>query len=132
MQTLAGSTFDSSQLVLTACMGYFNITEDTLQELREKHRPSILAAAEERTKEGQAFKDTKRLASKMYSFKYEKKSTARSPDKACLNKVSDLDSNSENVEKFIKGITGDSEVGFLPDLQEQVLCALSLSLSLKE
>lgn len=41
LQSLAGSTFDSSQLVLTACMGYQAVGEARLQELRNKHRPSL-------------------------------------------------------------------------------------------
>lgn len=48
LQSLTGSTFDSSQLVLTACMGYPNVNESRLQELRNKHRPAVRAAAEER------------------------------------------------------------------------------------
>lgn len=44
LQSLAGSTFDSSQLVLTASMGYHNVSEVRLQELRNKHRPAIRAA----------------------------------------------------------------------------------------
>ncbi|KAH9612910.1 hypothetical protein KSS87_001762 [Heliosperma pusillum] len=44
LQSLAGSTFDSSQLVLTACMGFQNVHEARLQELRDKHRPSVIAA----------------------------------------------------------------------------------------
>ncbi|WOG96200.1 hypothetical protein DCAR_0415533 [Daucus carota subsp. sativus] len=49
LQSLAGSTFDSSQLVLTACMGYPNVNESRLQELRNKNRPAVRAAAEERS-----------------------------------------------------------------------------------
>jgi hypothetical protein len=41
LQSLAGSTFDSSQLDLTACMGYQAVGEARLQELRNKHRPSL-------------------------------------------------------------------------------------------
>ncbi|KAK4775219.1 hypothetical protein SAY86_010154 [Trapa natans] len=50
LQSLAGSTFDSSQLVLTACMGYLNVNEKRLHELRDKHRAAVIAAAEERSK----------------------------------------------------------------------------------
>ncbi|KAJ4972607.1 hypothetical protein NE237_005781 [Protea cynaroides] len=49
-QSLAGSTFDSSQLVLTASMGYQTVNEARLCELREKHSPSVIAAMEERSK----------------------------------------------------------------------------------
>uniref|UniRef100_A0A6V7QYL9 Rab-GAP TBC domain-containing protein n=1 Tax=Ananas comosus var. bracteatus TaxID=296719 RepID=A0A6V7QYL9_ANACO len=50
LQSLTSSTFDSSQLVLTACMGYQAVNETKLQELRNKHRPSVIAAMEERAR----------------------------------------------------------------------------------
>ncbi|RZC76569.1 hypothetical protein C5167_000778 [Papaver somniferum] len=50
MQSLTSSTFDSSQLVLTASMGYQAVNEARLQELRDKHRPSVIASIEERVK----------------------------------------------------------------------------------
>ncbi|CAA0829561.1 Ypt/Rab-GAP domain of gyp1p superfamily protein [Striga hermonthica] len=50
LQSLTGSTFDSSQLVLTACMGFQNIHEKRLRELRSKHRLAVFAALEERSK----------------------------------------------------------------------------------
>ncbi|PKA62863.1 hypothetical protein AXF42_Ash018857 [Apostasia shenzhenica] len=68
LQSLAGSTFDSSQLVLTACMGYQTIDEVRLLELREKYRPEVVAAMEERSR---GIKDSKGLASKLYSFKHD-------------------------------------------------------------
>ncbi|KAK7355594.1 hypothetical protein VNO80_14854 [Phaseolus coccineus] len=37
LQSLVGSTFDSSQLVFTACMGYLAVIEAKLKQLREKH-----------------------------------------------------------------------------------------------
>jgi hypothetical protein len=46
---MASETFDSSQLVLTACMGFQSVTETKLQELRSKHRPQVLAALHERS-----------------------------------------------------------------------------------
>ncbi|CAM6094880.1 unnamed protein product [Calypogeia fissa] len=49
LQSMAGNTFDSSQLVLMACMGFQMVTESRLQELRLKHRPDVLAALEERS-----------------------------------------------------------------------------------
>lgn len=56
LQSLAGSTFDSSQLVLIACMGYQSVDELTLQELRLKHRPQVLAALSERALERSAWR----------------------------------------------------------------------------
>ncbi|KAK4432415.1 TBC1 domain family member 8 [Sesamum alatum] len=128
LQTLAGSTFDSSQLVLTACMGFLTITEDRLQELREQHRPAIVATVEERAKGGRVFKDPKGLATKLYSFKHnpesivkENKNEAGPGDKVDAGEISDLDSHGANFDEFLKGITIDSEVDSLPDLQEQVV-----------
>ncbi|KAI3447633.1 hypothetical protein Pfo_004298 [Paulownia fortunei] len=128
LQTLAGSTFDSSQLVVTACIGFLTITEDRLQELREKHRPAILAAVEERARGGRVFKDPKGLATKLYSFKHdpesivkENKTEAGSGDKIDVGEISDLDSHSANLDEILKGMTVDSEVDSLPDLQEQVV-----------
>eukprot|EP00250_Pteridium_aquilinum_P014765 c22188_g1_i1 orf=480-2690(-) len=43
LQSSASATFDSSQLVLTACVGYQFVTESHLQQLRQKHRPQVLA-----------------------------------------------------------------------------------------
>jgi len=71
LQSLAGSTFDSSQLVLTACMGFQSVGEMGLQELRKKHRPEILTAMEERSKDRGSWKDKKGLATKLYSFKHD-------------------------------------------------------------
>ncbi|CAN4106945.1 unnamed protein product [Withania somnifera] len=68
LQSLAGSTFDSSQLVLTACMGYQNVNEARLEELRNKHRPAVKAAVEERFKGLQVWRDCQGLASKLSSF----------------------------------------------------------------
>ncbi|KAL6528747.1 hypothetical protein OROMI_029392 [Orobanche minor] len=128
LQTLSGSTFDSSQLVLTACIGFLTINEDRLEELRDKHRPAVLVAVEERAKGGRVFKDPKGLATKLYSFKHdpqslviEKKNEAGSGDKTDASEILNVDSHSANVDAFLKGITVDSEVDSLPDLQEQVV-----------
>ncbi|KAF7848898.1 hypothetical protein BT93_L1466 [Corymbia citriodora subsp. variegata] len=58
LQSLTGSTFDSSQLVLTACMGYQNVNEKRLQELRNKHRAAVIATVEERSKGLRAWRDS--------------------------------------------------------------------------
>ncbi|KAG0452418.1 hypothetical protein HPP92_025082 [Vanilla planifolia] len=50
LQSLASSTFDSSLLVLTACMGFQSVNEGKLQELRKKHRHEILASMKERSR----------------------------------------------------------------------------------
>ncbi|KAL6987488.1 hypothetical protein U1Q18_013236 [Sarracenia purpurea var. burkii] len=127
LQSLAGSTFDSSQLVLTACMGFLAVTEDILQNLREKHRPAVLEAIEERSK-GQVSKNSKGLATKLYSFKHdpgtpikETNAKADSGDKLIDAGISHLDSHSANLDDFLGGMAIESEVDSLPDLQEQVV-----------
>ncbi|XP_062215983.1 uncharacterized protein LOC133916361 isoform X3 [Phragmites australis] len=77
LQSLAGSTFDSSQLVLTASMGFQSVREMVLQELRKKHRPEIITAMEERSKDRSSWKDKKGLATKLYSFKHDPSSVCR-------------------------------------------------------
>ncbi|XP_059667735.1 uncharacterized protein LOC132313096 isoform X2 [Cornus florida] len=128
LQSLTGSTFDSSQLVLTACMGFLTVTEDRLQELREKHRPAVRVVVEERSKGGRVSKDSKVLASKLYSFKHdrgsfkkEKKTEEESGDKITDGVISHLESPSTDLDEFLSGLTIDSEVGSPPDLQEQVV-----------
>lgn len=132
LQTLTGSTFDSSQLVMTACMGFLTITEDRLEELRDKHRPSVLATMEERAKGSRVFKDPKAkgLATKLYSFKHdpgsivkESKTERQSIDTFNIDERSDQSSHSANVDEFLQAMSLDTEVDSLPDLQEQVGCS---------
>ncbi|KAJ4825968.1 hypothetical protein Tsubulata_007727 [Turnera subulata] len=111
LQSLTGSTFDSSQLVLTACMGFLSVTEDKLQELREKHRPAVLEIIEERSKKGRVWKDSKGLASKLYSFKHDRGSGGEQK-KTC--------EESSNLDDLLTG-PADPEANSLPDLQEQVV-----------
>ncbi|KAL6277791.1 hypothetical protein ACE6H2_021392 [Prunus campanulata] len=124
LQSLAGSTFDSSQLVLTACMGFLAITETRLQELRDKHRPAVLAVVEERSKTGQVWKDSKGLASKLYSFKHdpivtEEKNTTE--EGTTDGYVSHSKSGPRNLDELLSGTSVDSEVDSLPELQDQVI-----------
>uniref|UniRef100_A0ACD5ZTG5 Uncharacterized protein n=1 Tax=Avena sativa TaxID=4498 RepID=A0ACD5ZTG5_AVESA len=48
LRSLASSTLDSNQLVSTACEGYQSVSETVLQELRNKHKPSVIASVKER------------------------------------------------------------------------------------
>ncbi|KAG6386333.1 hypothetical protein SASPL_155229 [Salvia splendens] len=128
LQTLTGSTFDSSQLVLTACMGFLTITEDRLQELRQKHRPSVVSTFNERAKGCKSFKDPKGLATKLYSFKHDRGPIAKENeieaglnDNMDLGEIPCLESHSSSLDDYLKGMTIDSEVDSLPDLQEQVI-----------
>ncbi|ESQ52365.1 hypothetical protein EUTSA_v10016235mg [Eutrema salsugineum] len=123
LQTLASSTFDSSQLVLTACMGYLSTNEARLEELREIHRPAVLEIVEERIHKGRVWKDKKGLASKLYSFKHEgsildeQKPTQRSDGE----NPDDDESRAPNCSLNLDGSNVDSELDSLPDLQEQAV-----------
>ncbi|KAJ8759904.1 hypothetical protein K2173_010005 [Erythroxylum novogranatense] len=119
LQSLAGSTFDSSQLVLTACMGYQNVNETRLRELRNKHRPAVMTAVEERTKGLQAWRDSHGLASKLYNFKHDPKSILI--DKHRSGDFSRSESGSTNADDVVISLTGDGEVDTTPDLQDQVV-----------
>ncbi|KAI3929028.1 hypothetical protein MKX01_029557 [Papaver californicum] len=125
LQSLAGSTFDSSQLVLTACMGFQFVNEVRLQELRDKHRPSIVAAVEERAKGLRVWKNSQGLASKLYSFKHDPESliTESSATEVLLDTQTNgcLESGSNNLDEFSNGLTEDSSKESVPDLQEQVV-----------
>ncbi|PSS33450.1 TBC1 domain family member protein [Actinidia chinensis var. chinensis] len=128
LQSLAGSTFDSSQLVLTACMGYQNVNEVRLQELRNKHRPAVRAAVEERSKGFRALKDSKGLASKLYIFKRDPgsmKIETCKPDQLTdaqrNGDMSHAESESAKVDEFVMSLHGDAEVDSVPDLEEQAV-----------
>lgn len=120
LQSLAGSTFDSSQLVLTACMGYQSVNEIKLQELRDKHRPDILASIEERSR-GLAAKDSKGLASKLYSFKHDPGSLV--PETNSKEGGGDTHTNGDFQTDFDGYFSqmADAELDSIPDLQEQVI-----------
>ncbi|KAF0923841.1 hypothetical protein E2562_007700 [Oryza meyeriana var. granulata] len=123
LQSLAGSTFDSSQLVLTARMGYQSVDETGLQELRNKHRPSVLSSMEERAN-GLGALDTNGLASKLYNFKHDPEplvSISDSQDQ--MNDVGDGDANqsdSGNMDDMYGGLTVSSEIEALPDPKDQI------------
>ncbi|KAL5546250.1 hypothetical protein UlMin_005937 [Ulmus minor] len=127
LQSLAGSTFDSSQLVLTACMGFLAVTEDRLQELREKHRPGVLVVVEERSKQSRVWKDSKGLATKLYSFKHdpgsliEEKNTAEGGEGLARGDLSHQEPKATNIDDLLGRLAVDPGVDSLPDLQEQVV-----------
>ncbi|XP_040950675.1 TBC1 domain family member 8B isoform X1 [Gossypium hirsutum] len=128
LQSLAGSTFDSSQLVLTACMGYQNVNEKRLQELREKHRSAVITAVEERSKGLQDWKDCQGLATKLYNFKHDPKSVLTETNKTVqlVDSQKNVDcscseSGSGNEDKVLISLNGDAEPDAVPDLQEQVV-----------
>ena len=127
LQSLAGSTFDSSQLVLTACMGYQAVNETKLQELRKKHRPDVIAAMEERSKGLGVLNGSKGLATKLYSFKHDPGSLL-SKTMAAEN-LGDMHSNgdahlsepeSSDSGGFLNVEIMDAEFDSVPHLKEQV------------
>ncbi|CAM0955122.1 unnamed protein product [Alopecurus aequalis] len=124
LQSLAGSTFDSSQLVLTARMGYQSVNETGLQDLRNKHRPSVLSSMEERAKGLGVIKDSG-LVSKLYNFKREPEALVSINDSADqMSDVADGDVNQEgdsgDMDDMYGGLTVNSEIDSLPDPKDQV------------
>lgn len=126
LQSLVGSVFGSSQLVLTASMAYHNVSEVRLQELRNKHRPAIRAAVEERSKGLRALRDSQGLASKLYGFKRDPGTimdtnvSDQLADTQTNGDVSHAHSGCANVNGFVMGMAGDVEIDSVPDFQEQV------------
>ncbi|KAH9620426.1 hypothetical protein KSS87_004765 [Heliosperma pusillum] len=128
LQSLTGSTFDSSQLVFTACMGFLCVTEARLEELREKHRPSVLGIIEERTKGSEVSKESKSLASKLYSFKQDAQLLMKEPDTAeglsekLIDSVrSEANSSPDNFDEFMCALSSDTEIDSSQDNREQVV-----------
>uniref|UniRef100_A0A453FVK8 Rab-GAP TBC domain-containing protein n=1 Tax=Aegilops tauschii subsp. strangulata TaxID=200361 RepID=A0A453FVK8_AEGTS len=124
LQSLAGSTFDSSQLVLTACMGYQAVDEARLQDLRNKHRPSVLSSMENRAKGLLAWRSTNGLASKLYNFKRDTEPLV-SISTEQLNDSTDGDANQEtssgNIDDMYHGLTVNTEIDSMPDPKDQVI-----------
>lgn len=109
LQSLAGSTFDSSQLVLTACMGYQNVNEARLEELRNKHRPAVKAAVEERFKGLRVWRDCQGLASKLSNFEHD-------PGSVIVG-TTETDKKTDEV---MNDDASGPDTASAPDLQEQV------------
>ncbi|TYI33103.1 hypothetical protein ES332_A04G108900v1 [Gossypium tomentosum] len=124
LQSLAGSTFDSSQLVLTSCMGFLCVTNAKLYELSEKYRPDVLLIVEERTKIGrQVWKDSKGLASKLYNFKHDHESLMeerKSAKDSADGDASKSEPSSSYLEELLSSLSADTEVDSVLDLQERV------------
>ncbi|MBA0660833.1 hypothetical protein Goklo_012789 [Gossypium klotzschianum] len=124
LQSLTGSTFDSSQLVLTSCMGFLSVTNAKLYELSEKYRPDVLLIVEERIKIGrQVWKDSKGLASKLYNFKHDHESLMeerKSAKDSVDGDASKLEPRLLYLDELLSNLNADSEVDSLPDLQERV------------
>ncbi|XP_050379480.1 uncharacterized protein LOC126796800 [Argentina anserina] len=122
LQSLVGSTFDSSQLVLTACMGFLAINETKLKELRDKHRPTVLEVVEERAR-AKRWKDSKGLSSKLYSFKHDptiKEEKSTTDEERTNGDVSQSKYDSCNADEMLNGLPLSSELDSLSDPQDQV------------
>ncbi|XP_020591844.1 uncharacterized protein LOC110032524 isoform X2 [Phalaenopsis equestris] len=123
LQSLAGSTFDSSQLVLTACMGYQDINEEKLVELREKHRPTVIAVLEERAKGLNIWRVSQGLVSKFYGFKRDvgllPTVTKSIKELNGLLGCGDMHMM-ESVDGFLGSFKSDHETASGHDLKEQV------------
>ncbi|XP_076918503.1 uncharacterized protein LOC143578943 [Bidens hawaiensis] len=123
LQSLLGTTFDSSNLVVTACISFSDVTENTLQRLRDKHRPDVIAAVEERLRGEHLRKNSKGLANKLYSFKHEREPLAREASM----KQKRLDKDSSDLMSPLKRDESlnidplNAEVDSLPDIQDQVI-----------
>ncbi|XP_062207358.1 uncharacterized protein LOC133909087 [Phragmites australis] len=124
LQSLAGSTFDSSQLVLTACMGYQAVGEARLLELRNKHRPSVISSMEQRAKGLRVWRDTNGLASKLYNFKRDTEPLVSLSEEQ-LSDFTDgnrnQETNSGNMDDMYRGLTVNTEIDSLPDPKDQVV-----------
>ncbi|XP_062210838.1 uncharacterized protein LOC133912225 isoform X3 [Phragmites australis] len=121
LQSLAGSTFDSSQLVLTACMGFQSVRELGLQELRKNHRPEIITAMVERSKDHSSWKDKKGLATKLYSFKHDPSSVCPQVNSKEDGLKVNGESGSSNLETYLSTssvLENDLDQGV--DLEDQV------------
>ncbi|GMJ11937.1 hypothetical protein like AT3G55020 [Hibiscus trionum] len=128
LQSLASSTFDSSQLVLTACMGYQNVNEQVLCELREKHRSVVKAAVDERVRGLQIWRKSQGLTSKLYGFKHDPNSvltetnkTRKLVDSKTNGNLSGSESKSMNADEVLSRSTGDAKLDPVPELQQQVV-----------
>ncbi|KAG4164525.1 hypothetical protein ERO13_A13G021100v2 [Gossypium hirsutum] len=128
LQSLASSTFDSSQLVLSACMGYENVNEQVLLELREKHRSVVKAAVDERLRGLQIWRESQGRASKLYGFKHDSMSALRKTSKTgelvdskTNGDLSRSKSESMNEDENLLCLTGDAKSDSVPDLQQQVV-----------
>lgn len=124
LQTLAGSSFDGSQLILTACVGYQVVNEMQLQELRTRHRPSVIASAVERLKGAHIWRDCKGLASRTklqpdnQPFASETEYKENAGDTNGYGDVAG--SNLRNFDSVLSTVMVDTELNFLADLIEQV------------
>jgi hypothetical protein len=103
-------------------MGFQSVKEMGLRELRKKHRPEIIAAMEERSKDRNSWKDKKGLATKLYSFKHDLSSVCPQVDskEGADGLQVNGDSGSTTLENYLTSSALENELDEGIDLQEQV------------
>ncbi|KAI5065517.1 hypothetical protein GOP47_0020212 [Adiantum capillus-veneris] len=120
LQSLAGSTFDSSQLVLIACMGYQTVEDSLLQDLRAKSRPQVLAALSDRSLERSMWSSTRRsMASKRYTSQG---TFNKSSDKNAICSTNEEEAPSGDLGHKNSSMNGDGEHvpnGFQDDVLDE-------------
>lgn len=67
LQSMGETTFDSSQLVLSACLGFQEIDEGRLQKLRSRHRPTVIAEMHKRSLDIRKWRTTNATATQAIS-----------------------------------------------------------------
>ncbi|XP_002968609.2 EVI5-like protein [Selaginella moellendorffii] len=102
MQTVTGATFDSSQLVLTACMGFQKI--ERLEALRTKYRPIVLATLDERAAELRLWRSSqgalvKKLSRKLSSLNTSTKEITTAEIIAESGDIEEIDEEDEEIDE---------------------------------
>ena len=96
-----------------------------MQELRNKHRPSVISSIKDRAKGLAVWTDTDGLTTKLYNFKRDPEPLVSISDSADqLSDVGDGDANQEsdlgNMDDIYGGVTVNAEIDSLPDPKDQV------------
>lgn len=116
LQSMATDTFDSSQLVLMACMGFQKVTQSRLEEFRLKHRPEVLAALQERSIELHLWRNSNSTMTEKLPYLY---SVPDADGETLLIKKS-IVVTEEKMEKSINGLTNRPQAdGAFVDHQEE-------------
>ncbi len=134
LQSMGEATFDSSQLVLAACLGFHDFHEDHLEQLRNHHRPSVLSALHERSLELHLWRSKNGVATKAGSLVEQVVGGSlpfRNPVISFQAKLGHFEPASESnsdVSLLGLGLNDDEESGRV-DLQEQVKSVVILDSS---
>jgi hypothetical protein len=134
LQSMGEATFDSSQLVLAACLGFHDVHEDRLEQLRNHHRPSVLSALHERSLELHLWRSKNGVATKAGSLVQQVVGGSlpfTNPVISLQAKLGHFEPASESnsdVSLLGLGLNDDEESGRV-DLQEQVKSVVILDSS---